>query len=289
MDRREPCLQRRRSHGVVEPGKERQLVVPHAHGPGRMPCNIPAVCVILDARYGTLAQVLKTGIHRRRDVKIGDVGKLGLPRTGLTINVHAEFCVMVHVLKKIQLVLKLKMIPQSRIHRLPKRPSPRIVVDSLGVQKGRNPVLPADHPRLREEAFVKVGLHALQNGIVLEPVEKVLRPLGLFKGRQVVFPQPVFFQGFPAQGGQPGRRKGTQHEKGLRIAHDAPFVPLHLDPGGIPQDQVEPAPVGEEIGELQFPVEKAVTLRKFLHEGQARDFPAEAVHVHEAEGVRQVS
>ena len=57
-------------------------------------------------------------------------------------------------------------------------------------------------------------------------------------------------------------QRTSANEQRLEITHYATLIPLDLDPRRISKDQVEAAPIFEQIGELQFPVQETVPLAK---------------------------
>ena len=96
---------------------------------------------------------------------------------------------MVDLRKEPLLVLELEVRSQPRVQRFPEGAALRVVVHAFRVQEAGNPVLTPEHPRLRQEALVQVGLLAREQGVVLPGVQKVLRRLGLFELGQPVGPQ----------------------------------------------------------------------------------------------------
>ena len=68
----------------------------------------------------------------------------------------------------------------------------------------------------------------------------------------------------------------------MAVRQHALLVPFQLDPGRIPDNQVEAAALGEQVGKFQLPVHKAVLLRDAPHQGQAGEYRAQFVYIHPA-------
>ena len=170
------------------------------------------------------------------------------------------------------------MRPQAGIKRHPECTTPRVVVDPLRVQQPGNSVGVQRTPSRCQEALVQVCLDSFQLRIVLRRVQV---PLGAF--RLAVFLQvrplkarPVPDRRIPRSPQLRGREL-PQLDQRVKVAENASFVPLHLDPRGIAKNQIEAAlrpavatlPV-KDVCECQVPVKEPPLPRQPVHELQPR-------------------
>src|SRR5262249_58467641 len=63
-------------------------------------------------------------------------------------------------------------------------------------------------------------------------------------------------------------RKISQRNKGVHVTENAAFVPLHLHPRWITNDQIEAAPLRKQVGKAKLPVVKMVFLGHLIHDSQ---------------------
>ena len=173
---------------VVQRCEAGEGILVHLDDPMGVAGRVPVVRVILDAGHGAAAVVVETGIGRGGREEVRDVEERGIGSRA-AVDVDAEQRVVIHLRKEPLLVLELKVRPQPRVQRLPKRAALRVVVHAFRMQEARDAGLASDHPRLGDEALVQIRLLAREQRIVLARIQVRLRRLGLLQLRQPRTPQ----------------------------------------------------------------------------------------------------
>ena len=185
---RQPRLKGRGAGLVVQLREVAEGIGIDHDGAVGMSCRVPVPGVVLDAGDGAAIVVIEASVGGRRREEIPDVDE-AREQADVAVDVDAEQRLVMHVREEPLLVLELEVRPQPRVQGFPERATLRVVVHALRVQEARDAVPAADHPRLRQEALVQVGLLAREQGVVLPGVQERLRRLGLFELRQPVVPQ----------------------------------------------------------------------------------------------------
>ena len=273
---------------VVQRREAGDGILVHLDDPMGVAGRAPVVRVILDAGHGAAAVVVETSIGRGGREEVRDVEERGVG-SHAAVDVDAEQRFVMDLRKEALLVLELKVRPQPRVQRLPKRAAFRVVVYAFRMQEARDAGLASDHPRLGDEALVQIRLLACEQWIVLLRIQVRLRRLGLLQLRQPRTPQVRMpREGVVAQRADVGRRVAAQHEQRVVVAENSAFLPLHLHPRRIPKHQIEssarpavgPVPI-EQIRKRQLPVMEPVPMRKPVDEpqpGELLEQPVEIQH-----------
>src|SRR5690606_16830106 len=103
------------------------------------------------------------------------------------------------------------------------------------------------------ERLVQISLYAHEQRIVCPRIEERLHPLELYERTQILRAAAV-----PQDHATPFSHlrsaDAVQRQSRIEVLEQALLVPLQFDPRRVPHRQVEPAALGEYLGELELPM-----------------------------------
>ena len=126
------------------------------------------------------------------------------------------------------------MRPESAIQCFAEVTAVRVIVRSFRVKEASDTGLAIELPTQRQETLVKIGRHALEQRVVLHPVEEVLGGFSLLQlGRPYFLQTWEAGEGFGTEFGDFVGVELADGEERVHLAEDASFVPLDLEPRRI--------------------------------------------------------
>ena len=87
------------------------------------------------------------------------------------------------------------------------------------------------------------------------------------------------FEGVGAFAGRLGGGEFFDGKHGVCIRQNGLFVPFDFDPRRVPDDEVEAAAIGKDVGEFEFPVHEFVLFGDARGEVESRAFASQSRYI----------